>query len=97
MKLELDEVIEVLKDFAKQVKVKSDGAYQTDKGMCACRLSIESLKKQIPVKPYHISQVDDNDNANVECPMCHATTDYAVNVIKRGYCWKCGQLLDWEN
>lgn len=56
-----------------------------------------ALKKQIPKKPYHISQVDDNDNANVECPACHATTDYAVNVIKRGHCWKCGQLLDWSD
>lgn len=95
--MELDEAIEVLKDFAKQVKVKSDGAYQTDKGMCACMIAIDALKKQIPMKPYHISQVDDNDNANVECPACHATTDYAVNVIKRGHCWKCGQLLDWSD
>ena len=60
-------------------------------------MAIQALKKQIPKKPYHISPVDDNDNANVECPMCHATTDYAVNAIKSGYCWKCGQLLDWEN
>lgn len=59
-----------------------------------CRAARE---KQMPKKPYHISQVDDNDNANVECPACHATTDYAVNVIKRGYCWKCGQLLDWSD
>lgn len=63
----------------------------------AYEMAVQALEKQIPMKPYHISQVDDNDNANVECPMCHATTDYAVNVIKRGYCWKCGQLLDWEN
>lgn len=60
-------------------------------------MAIEALEKQIPKKPYHISQVDDNDNVNVECPACHATTDYAVNVIKRGHCWKCGQLLDWSD
>lgn len=60
-------------------------------------MAIEALEKQIPKKPYHISQVDDNDNANVECPACHATTNYAVNVIKRGHCWKCGQLLDWSD
>lgn len=59
-----------------------------------CRTARE---KQMPKKPYHISQVDDNDNANVECPACHATADYAVNVIKRGHCWKCGQLLDWSD
>ena len=60
-------------------------------------MAIQALEKQIPKKPYHISQVDDNDNANVECPACHATTDYAVNVIKRGHCWRCGQLLDWSD
>ncbi len=59
-----------------------------------CRTARE---KQILKKPYHISQVDDNDNAKVECPSCHATADYAVNVIKRGHCWKCGQLLDWSD
>ena len=63
----------------------------------AFQMAIQALEKQIPMKPYHISQVDDNDNANVECQMCHATADYAVNVIKRGYCWKCGQLLDWSD
>lgn len=59
-----------------------------------CRAARE---KQMPKKPYHISQVDDNDNANVECLACHATADYAVNVIKKGHCWKCGQLLDWSD
>ena len=48
--MELDEAIEVLKDFAKQVKVKSDGAYQTDKGMCACMLAIKALEKQEKIK-----------------------------------------------
>lgn len=63
----------------------------------AYRMAIQALEKQIPMKPYHISPVDDNDNANVERPECHATTDYAVNVIKKGHCWKCGQLLDWSD
>ena len=59
----------------------------------AFQMAINALEKQIPMKTYHIPQVDDNDNANVQCPMCHATTNYAVNVIKRGHCWNCGQLL----
>lgn len=59
-------------------------------------MAVQALEKQISKNPYHISQVDDNDNANVECPMCHAKADYAVNIIKRGYCWNCGQLLDWS-
>lgn len=58
--------------------------------------AVQALEKQISKNPYHISQVDDNDNANVECPMCHAKADYAVNMIKKGYCWNCGQLLDWS-
>ena len=60
-------------------------------------IAIQALEKQIPMKPYHISQVDYNDNANVECPICHSTTDYAFNVIKSGYCWNCGQKLDWSD
>ena len=63
----------------------------------AFQIAINALEKQTEKKPYHISQVDDNDNANVECPVCHATADYAVNIIKIGYCWKCGQLLDWSD
>jgi hypothetical protein len=66
--------------------------YREIGSMEECRAARE---KQIPKRAYHISPVDDNDNANVECPACHATTDYAVNVIKRGHCWKCGQKLDW--
>lgn len=68
--------------------------YRKIGSMEECRAARE---KQIPKRAYHISPVDDNDNANVECPECHATTDYAVNVIKRGHCWKCGQLLDWSD
>jgi hypothetical protein len=68
--------------------------YREIGSMEECRAARE---KQIPKRAYHISPVDDNDNANVECPACHATTDYAVNVIKRGHCWKCGQLLDWSD
>lgn len=68
--------------------------YREIGSMEECRAARE---KQIPKRAYHISPVDDNDNANVECPECHATTDYAVNVIKRGHCWKCGQLLDWSD
>ena len=53
-------------------------------------------EKQIAKKPHHISEIDDIDNAMVECPICHANSDYSVNTIKSGYCWKCGQKLDWE-
>ncbi len=78
-------------------KIRPRGGIIPQKRAEALDVAIQALEKQIPKNPYHISQVDDNDNANVECPACHATTDYAVNVIKRGHCWKCGQLLDWSD
>ena len=53
------------------------------------------LEKQIPMEPCRISEIDENDNALVECPICHANSDYAINTIKSGYCWKCGQKLEW--
>lgn len=84
---------EAIKEFQQNI----DMPFGSNISREASGLAIQALEKQIPKKPYHISQVDDNDNANVECPACHATTDYAVNVIKRGHCWKCGQLLDWSD
>lgn len=58
-----------------------------------CRTAVERMK---PKKPYCISEIDDNDNAMVECPICHANSDYAINRIKSGHCWRCGQALDWS-
>ena len=84
---------EAIKEFQQNI----DMPFGSNISREASELAIQALEKQIPKNPYHISQVDDNDNANVECPACHATTDYAVNVIKRGHCWKCGQLLDWSD
>ena len=64
-------------------------------GIEAIKVAIQAIQKQIAQKPYHISNIDDNEKAYVECPICHATTDFAINIIKKGHCWKCGQLLDW--
>ena len=55
----------------------------------------EALEKQAPKKPKHIGKIDENGNAEVECD-CFASQDVAIKTIKRVYCWKCGQLLDWE-
>ena len=87
---------EAIKILQRDLQIQLENKALPD-GIEAIQIAIQALEKQMPKKPYHISQVDDNDNANVECPMCHATTDYSVNVIKRGYCWKCGQLLDWSD
>lgn len=70
--------------------------FKTTISVEAITLARKALKKQIPKKPYRISEIDDNDNAMVECPICHANSDYSINTIKSGYCWKCGQKLDWE-
>ena len=93
------EAVEKLKNMRlfMQIEDENNDCKFTEDDYKANEMSIQALEKQITMKPYHISQVDDNDNANVECPMCNATTDYSVNVIKRGYCWKCGQLLDWSD
>lgn len=57
----------------------------------------ECVKKQIPRKPASISEVDDNDNAFVECPVCGASNEFAINCINTTHCWRCGQLigLNW--
>ena len=62
--------------------------------------TIEELKvlkeKSVAKKPHSISIANDIGNSMVECPICHARSDYDVKSIKRGYCWKCGQKLDWS-
>ena len=57
--------------------------------------AIETLEKQVPKKPKHIGEIDENGNAEVECD-CFASQDVAIKTIKRAYCWRCGQLLNWE-
>lgn len=97
--MKLDEAIDVLKDFAKQVKVKSDGAYQTDKGMCACMLAINALEKQIVKKP--IIKQSKYCNA-YHCPVCNGyirSTNTRIEVIleENIFCGVCGQKLDWSD
>lgn len=53
-------------------------------------------EKSVEKKPHSISIANDIGNSMVECPICHARSDYDVKSIKRGYCWKCGQKLDWS-
>lgn len=62
--------------------------------------TIEEFKalkeKSVAKKPHSISIANDIGNSMVECPICHARSDYDVKSIKRGHCWKCGQKLDWS-
>ena len=61
----------------------------------AIEMAAEALEKQIPKKPKHIGKIDENGNAEVECD-CFASQDVSIKTIKRVYCWRCGQCLDWE-
>ena len=105
MELELDEAIEVLNDITRQVKVKSDGVYQTYKGMCACMLAIDSLEKQIPKKPVHDGCFDSdgmwhewngiNGRPYDLCPNCNTNLCCEMPCdSKPNYCSKCGCRLD---
>lgn len=100
MKLEPDEVIEVLKDFSKQVTVKSDGAYQTDKGMFACRAAIKALEKQIPKKPiFNHNHSDTLSIFHCECGN-FIKVKHDIGTINNNnapnYCSNCGQKLKWR-
>lgn len=90
------EAIERIK-YRMEMACKMVGKGEDGKAFEDLEMGIKALDKQIPKKPYHISEIDDNDNAMVECPICHANSDYSINTIKGGYCWKCGQKLDWGN
>lgn len=71
-------------------------AEHKDRVFTAHKMAIESLEKQIPMKPKEIKAIDSNDNAVVEC-VCGATQEVAVKSIKSVYCWRCGQRLDWSD
>lgn len=62
----------------------------------ACRKAVEALEKQIPKEPYRISDIDINDNAIVQCPICKAGNDTSIKTIKQIHCWKCGQAIKWN-
>lgn len=46
----------------------------------ACRMGMEALKKQIPIKP----------RCDISCPICGRV------VIYESFCPDCGQALDWS-
>lgn len=57
----------------------------------ACRIGMDALKKQIPAK------VDLWENSQFgNCPYCHEIV-YRPALLKRVYCCRCGQALNWED
>lgn len=59
-------------------------------------VAIESMEKQIPRKPKKMEKDAINDlDTWVECS-CGAMKKMDTEKHKLVYCWKCGQLLSWE-
>lgn len=57
----------------------------------ARRMGMDALKKQIPAK------VDLWENSQFgNCPYCHEIV-YRPALLKRVYCCRCGQALNWED
>ena len=60
--------------------------YQYD--LEAINKAIESLKKQIPKKPYDI----------VHCPLCKIEVELQpIDTEQVTYCLHCGQAIDWSD
>lgn len=64
----------------------------------ACKMGMEALKKQIPIKPdYEGDGCDENGEIIYDtayCPTCRY--EFEVYYDATDYCPKCGQRLDWS-
>lgn len=56
----------------------------------ACRMGMDALKKQIPIRPKLL------DEANFGCPACGRWTPIPLT-SKVTYCHLRGQALNWED
>lgn len=56
----------------------------------ACRMGMDALKKQIPIRPKLL------DKADFGCPVCGRWTPIPLT-SKVTYCHLCGQALNWED
>ena len=60
----------------------------------ALYLAIEVLEKQIPIEPLFY---DNEYEEWEECPKCSESIPrYIMENETKGYCSRCGQLLDWS-
>lgn len=57
----------------------------------ACRIGMDALKKQIPAK---VNLWENSQFGN--CPYCNEVV-YRPALLKRVYCCRCGQALNWED
>lgn len=66
----------------------TDNMAYTDVFQDACKVAIEALEKQIPMKPNHGMAQRNRWRS------CHACCARVINTYK--FCDQCGQKLDWE-
>ena len=78
------EALEILSDFSRCVRVKADGAYETNDFLDAKDLAINALEKQIAKKPIV------RGLGQRYCSVC------GCGGADHKYCGRCGQKLDSE-
>lgn len=59
----------------------------------ATEIAIETLEKQIPMKPQIDKQALGRNFIVYECPICKHQLD---SKTQQNYCYNCGQALNWE-
>lgn len=82
-----NEAIEVLKDFNRCVRAKSDGAYETNDFIKAREMAINALEKQVAKKIIHEPMA--GRDRDWRCPSCDSFASPYSN-----YCTNCGQHID---
>lgn len=108
----IDEAIEVLSDFDKQVSAKADGAYQSTIGEMACKVAINALEeiqkyREIGTpeecraavekqKKVKPTIINNGIMLNFKCPRCGIERLVGRNA-REDYCGECGQLWDWSD
>lgn len=87
MKITLERAIEILEPTHRECYSDlPDGMEQVNE---ACRMGMESLKKQKAIKPKH------NNHGIYFCPVCGGSLWQIPDESK--YCFRCGQSIDWRN
>lgn len=62
----------------------------------ACRMGMEALEKEIPMKPGHFGSVNDWIE-DLYCPRCGNYYDiYNAVKMPNKRCGACGQAIDWS-
>lgn len=89
--MEIKEAMEILeKDIHTEVPKAAISARKHD---AAVRMALVALKKQIPVKPIILDEL--NGDIEYECPMCGIQVVSDIKT-KSNYCGECGCNFDWS-